>query len=272
MRLKRNVLFAHPVLSSENDDFHGGSFDFRVTKVTECGNGDVLIQGDFEVREETTKVALSSGALKVVVLLQCLNTYFDGAFPVGGSPFEIRIPDGKLLGLVTLRAVIAAQAKSFTIESKAVSAEFPSRSLSIAKADVVGLSGEYKFYVGLKTLAPLESIFRLVENEFAPVDAFDLELDSECIGIHVRKPLFDFFAITRGTAKRDVLLSSVYLPALIGVLVEMKDGAYADRRWHSALIERLNALGLTPQENPLIAAQKLLGMPMGALQQVFAKE
>lgn len=272
MRLKRNVLFAHPVLSSENDDFNGGHFDFQISKVTECGNGEVVIRGDYALSEESMKAGVSSKALRVVVLLQCLNSYFDEAIPVEETPFEIRIPEGKLLGTVTLRAVIAAQSNSFKIDSSAVSAEFPEHSLSVARADVVGLSDEYKFYVGLKNLAPLESIFRLVENESAPVDGFDLELDTECIGIHARKPLFDFFALTRGTAKRDILLSSLYLPALIGVLGEMKDGTYADRRWSNALMERINALGLTLEENPLITAQKLLGMPIGALQQVFAKE
>lgn len=272
MRLKKNVLFAHPVLSSENDDFHGGHFDFQIKTVTECGNGEVVIQGDYALSEESTKAGLSSNALRVVVLLQCLNSYFDEAIFVEENPFEIRLSKGKLLGLVTLRAVIAAQSNSFKIDTSAVSTEFPAHSLMVAKAEVVGLSDEYQFYVGLKNLAPLESIFRLVESNDAPLDGFDLDLDSECIGIHARKPTFDFFAITRGTENRNILLSSLYLPALIGVLGEMKDGTYADRRWSNALMERINALGLTLEENPLITAQKLLGMPIGALQKVFAKE
>lgn len=137
----------------------------------------------------------------------------------------------------------------------------------MGKGALIAAAEEQIINVGREKLAPIETIFDLTLSTDVPEHEFRVDLDQQRIAISVGTQAHEDISGMRNNLQgKSVLLSAVYLPALMAVLEALQDGdaTHEGKRWYNVLTAKTSALGidLTACE-PLLAAQQLLKAPFG---------
>jgi len=271
MRIKDSARFPHPVLSNQTLDYGVLSLTAELEIEEHPDTGSLFIIGKLGIEDSNVLELVQCGEASAGIMLTCRDTYYDDLHITGLDQFRLDLSDGKLRGRTNIRGVVVAVADKLTLKSSSINDEFPVDSRCANAGDVIAVTEEFPYEVGLEKLAPLESIFHLKFMADVPEGEFRINLDSESIDILASSELHGVLSIIRENRARDVLLSALYLPTLMYVLDAMREvGQHEGRRWHTVMSARCTADGINIVTCDLAqAAQHLLGRPLQALGKVL---
>lgn len=274
MRIDHGVSFPHPILSAETQDYSNGRFELALDVQENANCSDATLRGNLMLDERSIQELLDSGKAKAGLMITCRHTYLDHFEERPPGDISIVLANGIVRGTVNVRAVVIAAQGQLRLDSENINEEFPDSARIVNAGDFLALSDELRFEAGLEKLAPLESIFTLVKHEYIPKGSFRINPDDEAIQIMVHPDLHAFLSLLRGRADLcDVMLSSVFLPAIMSVLDIMRDESdFQDKRWHAVMTARCKAEGIDIENHDHAeSAQKLLDAPLGSLQGIIER-
>lgn len=271
MLIKPSSTFAHPVLSPQTDDYCDRVFALSLEVEEAPEAGEVALKGFCILDDPATHQLIDSGHATLGVVVECLETYFQRFFLVQEDGFTLQFGAGELRGRVAVQAVLAASEDDVQLESDFIVADYPPHARRLKSGDVIALSTIHTFEAGLEKLLPMESIFHLVASEDVADGIFQVGLDTEAIRLEVHPNLYRTIYGIRGTSLRDILLSSLFLPAVMNALDAMRSGGYEGQRWHRVIEARCSNEGITVDDNMdlSLSAQRLLDGPLGLLRGMF---
>jgi hypothetical protein len=274
MKLDESTRFPYPVLWDRTGDYTEGEFTCSAQVEENLTTGEAIISLDFTLSHTGIAELIDSRMATAGVIVECAETYLNRLIATSVRGEKIRFPGGALSGRVVLRPAVWTREPIEHPRLNGLHPEFgkPTR---IAKGVILALASEIVIEVGRDKLAPLETIFDLSLRDDVPEGHFHLDLESERIQIVAgRMAHSDISGMRNSASGRSILLSCVYLPAIIGVLhsIQGNSGSYEGRRWHRVLTARLSSMGIDPDQcDPLAAAQTLLKSPFARTAAVFKK-
>lgn len=274
MKLDESTRFPHPVLWDRTGDYTEGDFTCHAQVEENLTTGEAIVNLTFSLSHTGISELVESRIATAGVIVECAETYLSRLVATSVRGGQLRFPGGTLSGRVVLRPAIWAAGPIENPRLNGLHPEFGSPA-SIPKGAILALASEIVIEVGRDKLAPLETIFDLSLREDVPEGQFLLDLESERIQIVAGKSAHADISGMRNSANgRSILLSSVYLPALVGVLhsIQENSGSFEGRRWHRVLTAKLSSMGIDPDRcDPLGAAQTLLKSPFARTATVFKK-
>lgn len=271
MLIRPSTTFAHPVLSPHTEDYGDRNFDITLDVEEAPEAGLVKLTGTCILDDEDVRELWDTKQATLGVVVECLETYFQRFFQVGLEAFSLDFSQGELRGRVAVQAVVASSADNVQLGSDAIAEDYPPHTRVVRSGDVIAVSTIHSFEAGLDKLLPMESIFHLVSSENVAEGIFLVELDSEAIRIEVHPTLYTTIYGLRGTSMRDILLPSLFVPAVMTALDAMRTPGYEAHRWYRVIEARCSNEGITIDigTDLAAAAQMLLHAPLGLLRGMF---
>ncbi len=269
VRISDQTRFPHPVLAEETGDYTEGSFSVELRVSESRTTGNVTVEYSVQLVEPQVEGLLKDGQALAGLFIVCRRTYYNElhSIPLGEGRIEFR--RGELRDAVVLRPVICAVQDIDGFTSPNLHEEFGGIDWAFRPSDVLALGAEVLIDVGLDKLAPMETIFDLVESDEVPSGETRVQLDSEEILICADKQTCRGIHAMRGSgAGRVALLNGVYLPVLMEVLgsIAQDSAACEDRRWFGVFSAKCSQLEINLDKIDTHAdAQKLLRAPLGKL-------
>lgn len=273
MKLDDYMRYPHPVLSEISGDYTSGEFvcGFEQSITPE---GELRLVADLHIdnRELVDLVRTQAAASGYFVV--CRRTYFNQlqAAPLGRS--EKFFDASRLFGAVTIRPVVYTLRRIEGYTSALVDNEFGSAS-TIGKGAIIALGPEFRFSMDQKKYKPFDSIFELAKSDDVPVNTFRVDHDRDRITILSNEETYNSISSIREMNRgRDVIMNTVYLPAVVEVISRLQVGGMnvEGRRWYRIFKAKCDDLGLNPANpdvSPLDLAQRLLRGPFAKTVQLM---
>lgn len=274
MLIRPSSTFAHPILSPHTQDYGDRTFDIALEIEEAPDAGEVVLKGQYMLDDPDVHKLVQGNHATAGLVVECLETYFQTFVPLPDANFALEFTAGELRGRVAIQAVVAVSSKNVSLDSAHIASDYPPHTRKLHSGDVIAASGIHSFEAGLDKLLPMESIFRLVANDGVDDGMFNVGLDNEAIHIEVNPKLYDTIYGIRGTSMRDILLPSLFLPAVMSALDAMRNSGYEGHRWHRIMEARCSNEGITLDDNTelAISAQRLLESPLGLLRTMFNED
>ena len=268
MRLREDMLFAHPVLSPERDDYTHGLFRTDLDATINKAGDELVLNMELEVECDDLAELIHDGAASSGFFLVCRRTYFNRRCEMapGCDRFAFRLSD--FYGAVDVRPVIWSNAAKDDWQSAMLHPEYGGR-VDLPANAILALGPGYRFSVDAIRLRPFESIFVLAEDP--EVEQGEVRVDPGVPKITIRVAsgtkarLENLRNLPQGRA---ILLNAIYLPAVMEVLSElrMNEGMYEAYDCHRIFKAKCDSEGVEPQTTgPLEGAQRLLSGPLNQL-------
>lgn len=268
MKLKADTRFPHPVLAEFTDDFPSVEFQFVLGEVQEItATGEVEINGSLGLGDPRLDAAVQRGHLACGMYVTCADTYYADFNSISTGAWSISVAAGNLRGVVKLRAVVFVTSDSFDIPAEIIHREFGGDDFTLRRHELIGVSDEFEFEVGLDKLVPMESVFRLESDASVECGLFVVGTDSQAIVIRVHPDLYQALnAVRTHHSGKQMLLSSLYLPCLIEILDIASNEPAEHLRWYRAIESRCRQVGVELNGKDLLRkAQVLLNFPLGRI-------
>lgn len=270
MRYDEYKSFPYPVLRDGSEDYVDGAFQATPVYSLSKNAEKIKLKTNFITSEPSIKKLLKVKKAKYALLVEARETYFRDLIITHKDHVTKEYSGGRIKGVVTLSPYIVAVGDIANFKSNKFNTEYAGRSFSIKKGDVIALDRPREFYVGQEVFAHIGTVFELVEEDGVAKGEIKLSLDHEKIKIRVSPDQKTMLDVARGQSKnRSILLSGVYLPALMQVLSHMsKDAAeFEDKKWHRSIKAKCDMKNIEINEETdfLSVAQKLFSFPLNSL-------
>lgn len=262
--------FPYPILG-HGDDIHSQWLvnDFTYTPTTE----DVEVRFRYHCDDPDWKRLVDDGQVTVMACWECSATISSGVVArtnliphSDGATFIGTIDQRDVRDDVKVHVLVVASQDIPNLRWSRQHEDYGNASFSIRTGDVLSTDNEFDF--DAKKLydpanPPLNSCFRfIVDSDKASSRELVMDYgDSKQIIVRVPKRIFD--ALRMMGDKPTLQISLLVFPALIDAIAHMTDKDTQDTscEWYRTL-ERMMHEYKVDLENPLRAAQKLLGYPL----------
>jgi hypothetical protein len=276
MKLNDTTRFSHPVLWTATDDFSDGEFSCTEIRVEEeLTASQVTVHIAIQISHPDFLSLITMGQATAGVIVECADTYLEQLLPLSAAGGSIPFEPGALSGRVVLRPAIWSKKVVQDFHPKNLHPEFGKLMPAIGAGTLLALADELVVEVGRDKLAPLETIFELSVDERVPEGEFQVDIDGERIRIVAGSLAHrDISGMRNSRDGRAVLLSSVYMPALMAVIHSVKGNTatYEGRRWHRIFVAKAASLGIDLEScEALVAAQQFLKSPFSRTAAVYRK-
>lgn len=267
MKLSLDMLFAHPVLSPVSGDFHDAFFDsdFSIT----LGDENLDVLAVVHLRCDDLAALLKSGGAGAGFFLTCHQTYENRLVEMAPGTKEHRFRASDFFGTVRLRPVVWSKEPRRGWKCGSLHPEYGGVASFPASA-ILAVGDEQRFTVDRERLKPFESIFSLSAIDSVEQGEIALDTDADKISIKVHPTTkASIEGIRNNISGRNVLLSAVYLPAVMQVLGEVSAdrSRCEDRKWFRIFEAKAVAKGVNlEQPDVLRDAQRLLGIPFSKIE------
>jgi len=269
MKIDSNSRFPHPVLSQDTGDYSSGAFEVDVSVIEKLRASQVTIEYSVMLTEPSLLAAVSDGRAGVGLFVTCPDTYFNDLIALALEPNQFSFEPGSLMGRVAMRPMVWARTNLEDFSLSNCHPEFGTGAMHVKSGSVLALDDVLTINIGREKLAQVETIFSIVEAVKLDPDSFALQLDSEKIQILVASNIYQKVnTLRKMTVGGPVVFNSIYLPAVMEVLSNLKDGAGGNegRRWHRVFTAKCEHLGIKLDGNDLWQnAQKLLRNPFSQI-------
>ena len=253
-------------------DYENSDFKFDLTVKTDQDPHSLSIE--FYIGHEGIRKLVYEGKASLSLAIHCEATYLYQMIDLGAdSPQSITYDQQKFFGDVFFTLVVKAVTEFNDFSPSGLVKSLSGLGFSVCKGDFIAISQEIKFFFGLPPLKLGADIFILEESPDLEDYAFEVGTSNSKIEIYVGSKLNELIQSNMSTEPGRVRnISSVYFPALIEVLYQMKNGEdFSGMAWHEAIAEAMRRLGFDLENKdwePLYVAQKLLRFPYQKLQDV----
>ena len=269
MRIPENTRFPHPVLGLDTGDFVVGEFSVQIEVIENRSTGTVTLEHAITLTESGILALVESNKASVGYIIKCADTFFSDLRQIAWSTGKTDFSPGLLLNRVSLRPIVWLKTDLNEWNPGTIHHEFEPP-LSLNNGDIVAIGEELIFSVGQAKLAPIESIFDLVRSESISEGMFEVDTTGHRIALLVNEKMFQTLAQLRSiTDGPEILMSSIYMPAIMEVLDALRNGdqSYEYLRWYQPFLAKCDLKGvrIEPNMSILKAAQILLERPVARL-------
>ncbi len=266
MKLTDHMRYPHPVLSDYSEDYVTGEFRCEFTQQM-TAEGELKLTAELALDSKELTDLIEAQRASIGFFIVCRRTYFNflQTAPLGKS--EKFFNASQLFGAVIIRPVVWTLSEVSNFTSPLIHKEF-GEAVHLPKGSVIALGPEFRFSIDKKKFKPFESIFDLAEGEGIEPGTIFVDPEQDRITILAEKKTHNLLASIRDVPYgKDVMLNSVYLPAVIEVLAQLQSGekSFSGRNWYRVFKARCDDLGVDPtakNQSPLVIAQRLLRSPL----------
>lgn len=268
MKFSDDMRFPHPVLTTETGDFSDGHFSVEAEVEEIPDAGKVSIRYSIDLTESSIRALVEAGEATVGMFVRCGDTFYSELRELGWPEGKIEFEHGSLLNRVTLRPVIWL-CQALDNWSPKVHEEFQ-LPLKLGVGEILAIDEEQVLSVGQAKLAPMESIFALVASPDQPEGQLSVKLDAEKITILAGDATYKMINTLRHSTVKSVVLSSVYMPAVMEVLDALRDdeSIYDNRRWKGPFSAKCTVANIDFTKSLFENAQTLLELPVASLEKI----
>lgn len=258
--------YPHPVLVNGSDDYERGRFDVELRRV-DADDGHIELRSTIAVQQPGIESLLSTGLAAVGYFLICRRTFLDRLIECEIGENLLRMPLSNLYGTVQVRPVIWARALVSSHQDDAIHEEF-GMEVTIPKGGLLALGPEFRFSVDPARFKPLEALFQLEQSDMVAPGEIEVSPGESHVTIGLAPQTYESVALARNTAAgRGILISSVYLPALVETvtLLQQSQEQFEGSAWSRILRAKCDDLGLALTDSAhsaLRIAQRLLNRPI----------
>lgn len=263
--------FPYPVLTTSSDDYLSGSFEVHLGDVEEnMKSGQVDIAYKAILTESSILGFVENGQARIGLIINCNATYYSSLYEIGLGGGSLSISGGELKDRVDIRPIIYSIDDACSSPFESTHEEFGCKNWEFEQGQFLALGESHYIYVGLDKLAPMETIFSFAKDDSIPEGEIRLQLDSEVISIVLNGNTFRKIHGYRKSsmAGMNIVMNSVYLPAVMEILSALKDGSEGleERRWFGVFSAKCAHLGINVADSEILPdAQKLLKLPLKRL-------
>ncbi|HHK8148917.1 hypothetical protein AB6T09_02350 [Serratia marcescens] len=269
MKIKNNMRFPFPVLGPLTEDYTDSDFSFEKFSAIEDRNSwNIIISGAINIGSNEIKSYIIERKAKCVIYITCNDTYYSSCEEIDIDSWKIIIPSGKVKGKVQIRPIIYTSEDKLNLQDEKINPEFGNE-IIIPEFSPIAIGLQAEFTAGYEKLAPMESIFKLIKSNDIPDGSFDIQLDNSTIDILVSPSIHKIICNLRGNVHtRNMLLSSIYLPAVMQIFSALSKGYLSEQRWVKVFKERCDSFNInySNDDEHLKNAQKILSNPLMLLE------
>lgn len=266
MKLNYHMRYPHPVLSEYSEDYVSGNFSCTFDQNITSG-GELRLVANLQIVDIGLTKLIDTQAASAGYFVVCRRTYFNHLqeAPLGKS--EKFFEAANLFGSVILRPVVWTLRKVEDLTSPLINPEF-GKVVTVGKGAIIALGPEFRFSMDQKKFKPFDSIFALARDETVTENTVAVDHDQDRITILARDETYKAIAAIRDINRgKDMILNTVYLPAVIEVISRLQTGGInvESRKWYRVFKAKCDDLGIDPADknvSPLELAQQLLRGPL----------
>jgi hypothetical protein len=265
MKFSRDARYPHPVLDSITSDYIDGDFKVDFSILEGSNSGKVKFEYRISLTEPSLH-ALQGDFAEVFVLINCKDTYFTRLIPLRKEDTLFEIEERLLHGSIILQPLFLSTSKIIDFTSKNLHEEFMGSPWVFEKNDVLAVADRSSYSIGHDKLAPIVSIFNFKLKESIEDFLIEVDVEDDFIEIYVNEKTLEMINGLRAQSElRAVVLNSIYLPAVIEVLIQLKqdEERLSENYWYSSFVAKCDKLGLNIKSDQAYEmAQKILGNPI----------
>jgi len=269
MRFEDQVIYPHPVLRPDVEDYKDGDFEVILMYWASPEHSFVEISAQYHLSVPELLNLVNLEKLSVGLLVDCRDTFYRKVLPLGSGEREnIIIDGGQLHGKVELVPIIYAVTQISAFTSQDFAEEFKGLQFDLEPGDLVAYGEPEEFYLEREFFKPLESIISLSTIEGKTGFQWDVSLDEDQIKIEVSQELSQYIQSARNlSSHRVILINSLYFSALQTAVCFVQREPNIEVKWANVIRQKcLYIPGLDIlKEEPHLIAQRLLEFPIERL-------
>ena len=273
MKIKESTSYPHPVLAPWSEDVTNASFTTKIMFQLDENANQVAVHCDTTLDHPDILALIEDGFATFGCFIKCVETGLRRlqklGFPIGNHEFA----SGALIGRVQLRPMIWSLKPIVNYNPSGAHAEFFD-GMDIEAGQILALDDEQVIEVTKLPLPPLESIFEIQSSDAILEGEFELDTEAERITILMPESTYKLVQSLRQAeeATRAVLMNALYVPIIMEVLDQLRDGqdAFEQYRWLHPFRTRCDLAGIDLTKLDLLNdAQKVLLQPFASLDQLI---
>lgn len=258
MKAGRNVSFPHPVVGNADDAT--GSFNPQVIRSNDRKTLTLEIS-DLVTKNDALDLHIAEGRAQFVTRVECGNTGFRKIYPTRSRTHLIKIPIHELYREVQIELGVMARQNIPDYRPTDPHQDYGESTFPVEAGDILAIAPPRSFVLDVQwdpLRAPMQSIMRIVrdDRDVGPIVAF---LDADKILVRVSSQDYDRYSTRKGDSA-DVLHAAIVLPVLVQAIQRKDEDDYQGLAWNLRLRELLQRVD--DQDDPLVAAQQLLRLPL----------
>jgi hypothetical protein len=257
----RERSYPHPVVGNK-DDVPGASFQVTVEVTTDPQS--VMISFTILNSSETLLQLISAGSAYYAAHVECSATSFRKLYEFDQTDTTISIPSDDLKGNVEVNCFVVAakHLSNYTVAGQ--HNDYGNFKFEIRPFDILARSDGFQFpidhnYSGFEKIS---SILVVVASPDAADKPMFCDLNDDKIQVILSQTDFTAYQNLFHTPVARVLETSIVLPALMTALSSLQNDSSGEFRWQRILTAKMDQLGITNAEDPLVAAQRILELPI----------
>lgn len=269
MKIKESTSYPHPVLTSWSEDIENASFDTKIVFQLDEEENQVTIQCDVLLNQPDIQSLIENGSATFGCFIKCQDTGLRRLQPLGFPSGSQQFASGALIGKVQLRPMIWSTTQIVNYDPAGSHVEFTG-GVDIDAGQILALDDEQVIEVTRPPLPPLESIFKIESSDDVSDGEFELDTADDRITILMPKATYELVQDLRTADEgtRAVLMNALYVPIIMEVLDQLRDGEeeFEQYRWLHPFRVRCEICEVDlSKPNLLNDAQKLLQQPFMSL-------
>jgi hypothetical protein len=265
MKLDNYMRYPHPVLSEQSRDYTKGEFRCAFQQ-NMTQDGQLRLVADLRIDSKELEELIQIQAASIGYFVVCRPTYFNHLQLASLGRSEKFFDAHKFFGAVTIRPVLYTLRRIENYSSPVIDTEFGA-GFAISKGAIIALGPEFRFSMDQKKYKPFDSIFELAKSDDVLPHMFRVDHDRDRITILAREETYNSISAIRDMNRgKDVIMNTVYLPAIVEVVSRLQTGGLNldGRKWYRIFKAKCDDLGVNPADpnvSPLDLSQQLLRGP-----------
>jgi hypothetical protein len=269
MRFDTQVIYPHPVLRPDVEDYVDGDFQAVLTYGITADQLSVEITASYDLSVLELGRLIEEGKACAGALVSCRDTFFRKIYAISSSDSTpIIIDGGKLHGEVVIVPIIYALERIEDFSSPDFADDFDGLSFSLEPGDFLAHENPEVFYLEREAFEPVESIITLTTDAKMTGYEWIVGLDEDQIEIRVSLDLSEALQTARNNKQHTlVLINSIYFSALQTAVEFLRSEPDKDTKWANVIRQKclMKSIPNVDQEEPHIIAQRLLDHPIEKL-------
>lgn len=259
--------FPLPILRPMGSDSNYVNSDFIFSLEVNQKSTPHSLVIEFEIKHDNIEQLVNTNKATVSLAMHCDSTYLYDVIDLANTKHQIlTIDEQSVFGNVYFTLIVKAKNAITKFRPLNLEDGFDGLEFNIIKGDILAISEEHQYYYSLPPLPLGADIFELEEQPELDALCFEIDLTGTKIKICVGTELNELVQKNMNTMSGRVNnISTIYFPALIEVLYQMKEENFgAGYVWYEAVATAMSSVGATVEDGnwePLIVAQQILRYP-----------
>ncbi|MBT2583159.1 hypothetical protein [Planococcus sp. ISL-109] len=245
--------FPHPVLNPVSDDFLKGSFKGEIIeKIQENDMLEFKIHLDLNNPDLQNLIRMKKASFNIH--FECISTMQRFTFSKSEPDFKISIAKELLNKKVDVNFFILADQNIENYTNTDAHSDYTGVKFGIQKGDILAFSESQTIYIEKQPMSNTNSIFKVSKATDPKAPSISISLNENQIEIAIPEASYEKVGQLQayGDDCNKVLISMLYLPALIDTLFNIQDMAQnqeyelediAGLDWYRTLEKRLQKMG-----------------------------